>query len=142
MPIRSKNIDFNSAQMQKYDVVNLGDVTATGVYNIGIAPYACTVKSVDFVSKQATSANSSQSLYFSVYAGTTSTILGVRGTSSSGVNSDNLAANTRYRVVVSSNNQYISAGTVLGVQVSAVCGVLSQVLCAVQYVPRLHKESR
>lgn len=142
MAIRAKNIDFGSDLMKRTDIVTLGDVTATLVRNIGVVSYACEVKQVDFVSQQAMSANSSQTLNILVWAGTTATILGARATgTTTGVNTNNLAANTVY-TVSSSGSVYISAGTVIGIQVSAACGVLSQVLASIKYVPRLHRESR
>lgn len=142
MAIRAKNIDFGSDLMKRSDVVAIGDVTATLKRNLFITPYACEVKSVEFASLQAMSANSSMTLNLVVWAGTTDTILGARATgTTSGVNSNNIAANTVYKVS-SSGSVYISAGSLVGVQVSAACGVLSQVIAAVKYIPRLHRESR
>lgn len=142
MAIRAKNIDFGSDLMKRTDTVAIGDITATLVRNIGVMSYASEIKQVDFVSQQAMSANSSQTLSIVVWAGTTATILGLRATgTTSGVNTNNLAASVVYTVSASSA-LYLSQGTVIGIQVSAACGVLSQVLASIKYVPRNHRESR
>lgn len=148
MAIRTKNLDLNTDGMKQFAQVSLGDITATRRYIIFTAPVACRVDYVDIYSGEAQppQANTASVTVVSVAvqrADTSAAIVAQRGGSANGVsNTDNINADTRYRLTPSANNS-LSVGTPIELLVSAQgSGTLSGVLCVVTYTPLLHRETR
>lgn len=143
MAIRAKNIDHESEGMWRTAQVSLGDVTATLAKTVFAAPQACKVRYVDVYSKQGVSGASSVGInIIARHSSNSDASLQSRGTSATAATSNDLSANSRYRLTPSANNS-LSTGQALDIVFSLTgTAVLSAVLVAITYTPLVHKESR
>ena len=147
MAIRLKNLDLNAPGLKGYAQVSLGDITATTERGIFVAPVACVVDFIDVYTGQAVNVSASNSVTIMTIraqlAAVSGSALVTRGTSANGVSTTNdIQANTRYRLTPSGNNS-LSVGTPLELVFSQQgSGVMSAVMVVTQYTPLVHRETR
>lgn len=143
MAIRRKAIDQQVRSMKQFSTVIVGDIAAgTVTPPIFTAPYACKVENVEVMSTTGVSANSSETVVFTVRHTTASAnIIGIRGATASGANSNNIVAAAPY-VITASDNNSLSRGTTISLNISAVCSVMSRVMVTTVYTWRPHAEDR
>jgi len=142
MAIRIKNLDFESEGMKRHSMVSIGDVTATRGYVIFSAPIACKIDSIDIYATDGESAASGVAITARARLSTDSDAsLQSRGTSATGVTSNTISANSRYRLIPSANNS-LTQGTPITLDFSAQGSAnLSAVMVHVKYTPLVHKET-
>lgn len=148
MAIRIKNLDLNTDGMKGHQQVSLGDVTATRAYTVFVAPVACVVNFIDLYGGQAvppaanTASTTNVSATVHAIINDTASVMVVRGTSATGVTTDSISANARYRLVPSANNS-LTVGTPVKITftVGGSAG-MSGVICDVTYTPLTHRGTR
>lgn len=141
MAIRVKHIDHRTPGMTLYQTTSLGDITADAIARtVFYAPVACVVDYVEFISRQTvsgTSASAQQRITLHPTNASASTIQ-VRGTSGTATTTNDISANTPYRLTPSANNS-LTAGVGIVAQFSqGGSGVLSAVNVLVAYRPQVH----
>ncbi len=148
MAIRTKNLDLNAEGMKGSGQVSLGDVSATRVYQVFVAPVACVVNYVDVYSNQAnppagtTASTTNISATLDAVINGTASVMTTRGTSATAVTSDSISANARWRLIPSANNS-LTVGTPVRITFTVGgSGTLSAAVVNVTYTPLKHRESR
>ena len=142
MSIRIRNLDLATAGMKKVTGVSLGDFSGNIDKTIFVAPVDCRIDTVDLYSGQGVS-GTSQSAQITVYvrdAAANSSVLQSRGTSATGGTTNDIVANTQYRLTPSSIYD-LTQGTVIEMNFSG-SGALSAVFVQTTYTQLLHKNTR
>jgi len=143
--IRAKNVDLQTEYFKGHVEASLGDLTATRNDAVFVAPYACKVETIDIYSLQGVSGASDVNVAFALInpQTTASSTIASRGTSATAGTSDDLIANSRYRINVTSNNS-LTQGSILYLTttVAGSAAAISGVVCHVRYTFNKHRESR
>jgi hypothetical protein len=136
MAIRPKNLDQSVRSGKFYHQRFLGDVTGTAYHLLFVAPFACTVESVELFPKGVVVGGNSETMTFTIVQGT-NTVIAKRTT---------LLSATTVNAVSSTDaaNAKLSQGAMLQLDFSKAGGSanLSQVMATVVYKFRKHAENR
>jgi hypothetical protein len=129
--IRLKNLDLESEGMKRHTDVILGDVTASRIQQIFVAPIDCVVETVDIYNSDSQAITTSPNLSLFI-ATATASLLAADHTST-------LTMGARIRFTPSANNS-LTAGTRLALSFNiSGSSNFSAAICHVKYKPLKHR---